>query len=151
MFTSDELRELYQEVILDHNKDPRNFGVLEPCTHHAEGFNPLCGDHLTITMNMEGEVIRDVRFHGDGCAISKATASLLTGEIKGKTQEEVERIIDAAQEAVTSSVTSDLSPVLGKLSVIAGVREFPARVKCATLAMHTVKNALHGEHAASTE
>jgi nitrogen fixation NifU-like protein len=151
MFTSDELRELYQEVILDHNKDPRNFGVLEPCTHHAEGFNPLCGDHLTITMNMEGEVIRDVRFHGDGCAISKATASLLTGEIKGKTQEEAERIIDAAQEAVTSSVTSDLSPVLGKLSVIAGVREFPARVKCATLAMHTVKNALHGEHAASTE
>jgi nitrogen fixation NifU-like protein len=151
MFTSDELRELYQEVILDHNKDPRNFGVLEPCTHHAEGFNPLCGDHLTITMNMEGEVIRDVRFHGDGCAISKATASLLTGEIKGKTQEEAERIIDAAQEAVTSSVTSDLSPLLGKLSVIAGVREFPARVKCATLAMHTVKNALHGEHAASTE
>jgi nitrogen fixation NifU-like protein len=102
-------------------------------------------------MNMEGEVIRDVRVHGDGCAISKATASLLTGEIKGKTQEEAERIIDAAQEAVTSSVTSDLSPVLGKLSVIAGVREFPARVKCATLAMHTVKNALHGEHAASTE
>ncbi len=151
MFTSDELRELYQEVILDHNKDPRNFGVLDPCTHHAEGFNPLCGDHLTITMNMEGEVIRDVRFHGDGCAISKATASLLTGEIKGKTQEEAERIIDAAQEAVTSSVTSDLSPLLGKLSVIAGVREFPARVKCATLAMHTVKNALHGEHAASTE
>lgn len=151
MFTSDELRELYQEVILDHNKEPRNFGVLEPCTHHAEGFNPLCGDHLTITMNMEGEVIRDVRFHGDGCAISKATASLLTGEIKGKTQEEAERIIDAAQEAVTSSVTSDLSPLLGKLSVIAGVREFPARVKCATLAMHTVKNALHGEHAASTE
>lgn len=151
MFTSDELRELYQEVILDHNKEPRNFGVLEPCTHHAEGFNPLCGDHLTITMNMEGEVIRDVRFHGDGCAISKATASLLTGEIKGKTQEEAERIIDAAQEAVTSSVASDLSPLLGKLSVIAGVREFPARVKCATLAMHTVKNALHGEHAASTE
>ena len=151
MFTSDELRELYQEVILDHNKDPRNFGVLDTCTHHAEGFNPLCGDHLTITMNMEGEVIRDVRFHGDGCAISKATASLLTGEIKGKTQEEAERIIDAAQEAVTSSVTSDLSPLLGKLSVIAGVREFPARVKCATLAMHTVKNALHGEHAASTE
>lgn len=151
MFTSDELRELYQEVILDHNKDPRNFGVLDPCTHHAEGFNPLCGDHLTITMNMEGEVIRDVRFHGDGCAISKATASLLTGEIKGKTQEEAERIIDAAQEAVTSSVTSDLSPLLGKLSVIAGVREFPARVKCATLSMHTVKNALHGEHAASTE
>ena len=151
MLTSDELRELYQEVILDHNKDPRNFGVLDPCTHHAEGFNPLCGDHLTITMNMEGEVIRDVRFHGDGCAISKATASLLTGEIKGKTQEEAERIIDAAQEAVTSSVTSDLSPLLGKLSVIAGVREFPARVKCATLAMHTVKNALHGEHAASTE
>jgi len=151
MFTSDELRELYQEVILDHNKDPRNFGVLDPCTHHAEGFNPLCGDHLTITMNMEGEVIRDVRFHGDGCAISKATASLLTGEIKGKTQEEAERIIDAAQEAVTSSVTSDLSPLLGKLSVIAGVREFPARVKCATLSMHTVKNALHGEHVASTE
>ncbi len=151
MFTSDELRELYQEVILDHNKDPRNFGVLDPCTHHAEGFNPLCGDHLTITMNMEGEVIRDVRFHGDGCAISKATASLLTGEIKGKTQEEAERIIDAAQEAVTSSGTSDLSPLLGKLSVIAGVREFPARVKCATLSMHTVKNALHGEHAASTE
>ena len=138
-------------MILDHNKDPRNFGVLDPCTHHAEGFNPLCGDHLTITMNMEGEVIRDVRFHGDGCAISKATASLLTGEIKGKTQEEAERIIDAAQEAVTSSVTSDLSPLLGKLSVIAGVREFPARVKCATLSMHTVKNALHGEHVASTE
>ncbi|MFM8568671.1 MAG: Fe-S cluster assembly sulfur transfer protein SufU, partial [Candidatus Kapaibacterium sp.] len=93
MFTSEELRELYQEVILDHNKEPRNFGVLQPCTHHAEGFNPLCGDHLTITMNMDGDVIRDVRFHGDGCAISKATASLLTGEITGKTRQEAEHIL----------------------------------------------------------
>jgi nitrogen fixation NifU-like protein len=151
MFTSDELRELYQEVILDHNKHPRNFGVVEPCTHHAEGFNPLCGDHLTITMTMHNGVIGDVRFQGDGCAISKATASLLTSEIKGKTQEEAERIIDIAQDAVTSSGDVELPPLLGKMSVIAGVREFPARVKCATLAMHTVKSALHGEHQATTE
>lgn len=151
MFTSDELRELYQEVILDHNKHPRNFGVVEPCTHHAEGFNPLCGDHLTITMTMNNGVISDVRFQGDGCAISKATASLLTSEIKGKTQEEAERIIDIAQDAVTSSGDVELPPLLGKMSVIAGVREFPARVKCATLAMHTVKSALHGEHQATTE
>ncbi|MFM2133953.1 MAG: Fe-S cluster assembly sulfur transfer protein SufU [Candidatus Kapaibacterium sp.] len=151
MFTSDELRELYQEVILDHNKHPRNFGVVEPCTHHAEGFNPLCGDHLTITMTMHNGVISDVRFQGDGCAISKATASLLTSEIKGKTQEEAERIIDIAQDAVTSSGDVELPPLLGKMSVIAGVREFPARVKCATLAMHTVKSALHGEHQATTE
>lgn len=151
MFTSDELRELYQEVILDHNKHPRNFGVVESCTHHAEGFNPLCGDHLTITMTMDNGVISDVRFQGDGCAISKATASLLTSEIKGKTQEEAERIIDIAQDAVTSSGDVELPPLLGKMSVIAGVREFPARVKCATLAMHTVKSALHGEHQATTE
>jgi nitrogen fixation NifU-like protein len=151
MFTSDELRELYQEVILDHNKHPRNFGVVESCTHHAEGFNPLCGDHLTITMTMHNGVISDVRFQGDGCAISKATASLLTSEIKGKTQEEAERIIDIAQDAVTSSGDVELPPLLGKMSVIAGVREFPARVKCATLAMHTVKSALHGEHQATTE
>ena len=151
MFTSDELRELYQEVILDHNKHPRNFGVVESCTHHAEGFNPLCGDHLTITMTMHNGVISDVRFQGDGCAISKATASLLTSEIKGKTQEEAERIIDIAQDAVTSSGDVELPPLLGKMSVIAGVRECPARVKCATLAMHTVKSALHGEHQATTE
>lgn len=151
MFTSDELRELYQEVILDHNKHPRNFGVVEPCTHHAEGFNPLCGDHLTITMTMDNGIISDVRFQGDGCAISKATASLLTSEIKGKTQEEAERIIDIAQDAVTSAGDVELPPLLGKMSVIAGVREFPARVKCATLAMHTVKSALHGEHQATTE
>ena len=151
MFTSDELRELYQEVILDHNKHPRNFGVVESCTHHAEGFNPLCGDHLSITMTMHNGVISDVRFQGDGCAISKATASLLTSEIKGKTQEEAERIIDIAQDAVTSSGDMELPPLLGKMSVIAGVREFPARVKCATLAMHTVKSALHGEHQATTE
>jgi nitrogen fixation NifU-like protein len=102
-------------------------------------------------MTMHNGVISDVRFQGDGCAISKATASLLTSEIKGKTQEEAERIIDIAQDAVTSSGDVELPPLLGKMSVIAGVREFPARVKCATLAMHTVKSALHGEHQATTE
>jgi len=151
MISNDELRELYQEIILDHNKDPRNFGRVENCTHHAEGYNPLCGDQLSITMRVEDGVIRDVKFEGEGCAISKATASLLTSELIGKTEADAERVFTALQETVTSSRDSEIAAELGKLSVVAGVREFPARVKCATLAMHTVRNALKGQHNASTE
>ncbi len=151
MHENDELRELYQEVILDHNKSPRNYGRMEHPTHHAEGFNPLCGDHLQMFLQIENGVIQDVRFEGDGCAISKASASIMTGELKGKTVEEAEKIFDSFQDTVTGRLNAEEEPMLGKLSVISGVREFPVRIKCATLAMHTVKSALHGISLTSTE
>ena len=137
-----DLRDLYQEVILDHNKRPRNFGVLEEADRTAEGYNPLCGDKLTLYLQFDGEVIRDVRFDGSGCAISKASASLMTESIKGKSRKEVEVLFERFQGMVTAD--SDSSPntdQLGKLSVFAGVREYPARVKCAVLAWHTLRSA----------
>lgn len=151
MYSQSDIRELYQEVILDHNKSPRNFGKLEHHTHHAEGYNPLCGDHLQMYLSVEDNRIRDIRFEGNGCAISKASASLMTSELKGKTLEEAQELFDKFMQVVTSDVESEVDPSLGKLSVIAGVREFPVRVKCATLAMHTVKSALHGDSSVSTE
>ncbi len=151
MISQSDIRDLYQEVILDHNKSPRNFGKPTEHTHHAEGFNPLCGDHLQMFLKIEDDIIKDVKFEGEGCAISKATASLMTSELKGKTTEEAQHLFDKFLSVVTSDIDSPIDPELGKLSVIAGVREFPVRVKCATLAMHTIKNAINNEGIVSTE
>jgi nitrogen fixation NifU-like protein len=136
-----DLSDLYQEVILDHNRRPRNFRELPPPARRAEGFNPLCGDRLTLFVDVEGDRIRDVSFVGSGCAISKASASLMTEALKGKTLDEAERLFDRFHDMVTSS-TATAPDDLGKLSVLAGVREFPTRVKCASLAWHTLKAAV---------
>jgi nitrogen fixation protein NifU and related proteins len=138
-----DLRELYQEVILDHNKRPRNFRIIESPTRMAKGHNPLCGDRLTVFLNMDGDRIADVAFEGSGCAISKASASLMTEAVKGKTVAEAEALFDRFHHLVTSPPDEPVSTNgLGKLAVFAGVREYPVRVKCASLAWHTMKNAV---------
>ena len=138
-----ELRELYQSVILDHNKKPRNFGELEHANRSADGYNPLCGDKLKVFIAVEGDTVRDVAFVGEGCAISTASASLMTQAIKGKTVAEVEALFEGFHELVTSDPRSEVdADGLGKLAVFGGVREFPMRVKCATLAWHTLRSAL---------
>jgi len=141
-----ELRELYQQVILDHNKSPRNFRQIENATQHAEGYNPLCGDHIDIYLMMEDGVVKDVSFKGEGCAISKASASLMTSLLKGKTKEEAEKLFQKFHDLVTGNLgeNPDIEE-LGKLAVFAGVQEFPVRVKCASLAWHTMMNALKGK------
>jgi nitrogen fixation NifU-like protein len=145
-----DLSDLYQEVILDHNRRPRNFRVLEQPSHQAEGFNPMCGDRLNLFLAVDGDIIADVAFQGSGCAISKASASLMTDAVKGQT-------VDAAQSLFTRFHAMVTTPPdravedLGKLSVFAGVREFPVRVKCASLAWHTLKAALEHDKKASTE
>jgi len=138
-----DLRELYQEVILDHNKRPRNFRVLEAAGHRAVGHNPLCGDQITVFVEMDGDVIHDVSFHGAGCAISKASASMMTDAVKGKTRAEVQQLFDDFHAMVTDRPDSlpDVDRV-GKLAAFAGVCEFPARVKCASLAWHTLQAAM---------
>lgn len=137
-----DLRELYQEVILDHNKRPRNFGPLEDANRDAEGYNPLCGDRLKVYLKVDGDVVRDVSFEGSGCAISKASASLMTEAVKGRTLAEVDRIFEAFHAMVTSSTDAPGGHEdLGKLAVLSGVREFPTRVKCASLAWHTLRAA----------
>jgi len=140
-----DLRDLYQEVILDHNKHPRNFGAVEHATHRATGFNPLCGDQLVLTLDVEGGQVRDARFAGKGCAISTASASLLTEAVKGKSTSEAHSLFKRFHDAVTAPADShpDLES-LGKLAALAGVREFPMRVKCASLAWHTLEAALSG-------
>lgn len=144
------LRDLYQEIIVDHGKQPRNFGELPDATLQKDGHNPLCGDQLTIFLIEKGGVVEDVRFKGTGCAISVASASLMTECIKGKRLEEVKRMFDCFHQLVTEGQSSDDD--LGKLAVFAGVAEFPVRVKCATLAWHTVKAALdHDAKPVSTE
>jgi nitrogen fixation NifU-like protein len=138
-----DLRELYQEVILDHNKRPRNFGTLEHPSRTARGHNPLCGDRLTLQVALEGDRIKDVAFEGSGCAISKASASLMTEAIKGHTIDEAQALFDRFHSLVTTPPDVPVSTEgLGKLAVFAGVREYPARVKCASLAWHTMKNAV---------
>ena len=132
-----DLRELYQEVILDHNRSPRNFGPLEDAMLHADGHDPLCGDKLTIPLNVVDEVVTDVRFEGSGCAISKASASLMTEGIKGKTLDEVKALFERFHQLVTDRA-APTDATLGKLAVFAGVRDYPARVKCAILAWHTL-------------
>jgi nitrogen fixation protein NifU and related proteins len=136
------LSELYQEVILDHNRRPRNFRAIEGATCQ-EGYNPLCGDRLTIYVRVDDGRISDLAFEGSGCAISKASASLMTEALRGRTLEEARALADSFQKMVTSPLGSTL-PELGKLGVLAGVREFPTRVKCASLAWHTVRAALEG-------
>ncbi|HYU79366.1 MAG TPA: SUF system NifU family Fe-S cluster assembly protein [Vicinamibacterales bacterium] len=147
-----DLTDLYQEVILDHNRRPHNFRAIEEPTRTQEGFNPLCGDRLTVYVKLEGDVIRDVAFQGTGCAISKASASLMTDTLKGKTVEQARTIFDRFHEMITSSPEVP-PPDLGKLSALAGVREFPTRVKCASLAWHTLKAAVsdHTSAPVSTE
>jgi nitrogen fixation NifU-like protein len=140
-----DLRELYQEVILDHNKNPRNFRALPEANRHAEGHNPLCGDHVTIYLHLEGDVIRDISFQGSGCAISKASASMMTAGLKGKTRAEAEALFGRFHRMVTGEMGPDEDPLeLGKLAAFAGVCEFPVRVKCASLAWHTMNAALEG-------
>ncbi len=153
-----DLRELYQDVILEHSKAPRNYGELAAANHKAEGFNPLCGDHFTIYLDMEGETIRNVRFEGSGCAISKASASMMTQSVKGKTRAEAEELFGrfhtlvTGQAAANGHADSRRPSELGKLAVFSGVSEFPVRVKCATLAWHTLRAALEGkQEAVSTE
>ena len=141
-----DLRELYQEVILDHNKRPRNFRILEGSNRHAEGYNPLCGDQITVYLKLEDGIIQDVSFQGTGCAISKASASMMTAGLKGKTSAEAEALFNRFHQMVTGTGDRAADPAeLGKLAVFAGVREFPVRVKCATLAWHTLRIALHGD------
>ena len=146
-----ELRELYQEVILDHSKKPRNFRELDNASHEAKGHNPLCGDRLALYIVVEDGVIQDVSFKGAGCAISTASASMMTQVLKGKTEAQAEAIFSAFHDVVTGKGEAD-DDVLGKLTVFAGVRDYPVRVKCATLAWHTLKAALADkEEAVSTE
>jgi len=147
-----ELSELYQQVILDHNKKPRNFRKLESASHHAEGYNPLCGDQLTIYMNLENDRVTDVGFEGSGCAISKASASMMTQAVKGKSKEQAETLFKEFHSMVTGELDEENEETtLGNLKIFAGVREFPVRVKCATLPWHTMHAALNKQDQASTE
>ena len=147
-----ELTDLYQEVILDHNRRPHNFRVIGDANARQEGYNPLCGDRLTLYLTLEGDLIKDVAFQGSGCAISKASASLMTDALKGKTIGEARHLFDEFHAMITSDPGIP-TPDLGKLSVFAGVREFPTRIKCASLAWHTMKAAVahEGEAPVSTE
>ena len=141
-----ELRELYQQVILDHNKSPRNFKKLENANHTAEGHNPLCGDRISIYLDVEDGIVKDVSFLGSGCAISKASASLMSTIIKGKTIEEAKNIFEKFHDLVTGNLNDEVEiEELGKLAVFAGVKDFPVRVKCASLAWHTMISALNKE------
>ena len=136
-----DLKELYRDVILDHNKRPRNFGRIEPSDTHAEGHNPLCGDRLTVWLRLKGDRIEDIRFEGKGCAISTASASLMTEAVKGKDRETVQSLYGRVHSLLTQQdAVPDTS--LGKLAALSGVREFPARVKCASLCWHTLNAAL---------
>jgi len=147
-----ELSELYQQVILDHNKKPRNFRKLETANHSAEGFNPLCGDQLTVYLDLEGDAVADISFEGSGCAISKAAASMMTQAVKGKTKEQAEELFKEFHSMVTGEQDEDEEENgLGNLRIFAGVRDFPVRVKCATLPWHTMHAALNNEELVSTE
>ncbi len=138
-----ELRELYQQVILDHNKSPRNFKKLETANHYAEGYNPLCGDRIDVYVKLDDDKIEDISFMGSGCAISKASASLMSTLVKGKTIDEAEKIFEKFHHLITGKLDEEVNTdEVGKLAVFAGVREFPSRVKCASLAWHTLISAL---------
>lgn len=142
----EELRELYQQVILDHNKNPKNFKKIEPATHTSEGYNPLCGDRINLYLQVENGKIKDIGFLGSGCAISKASASVMTTEVKGKSVAEAEQLFKKFQKLITHKMEEDFDiSEFGKLAVFEGVREFPVRVKCATLAWHTMIAALKND------
>ncbi len=148
-----DLKDLYQDVIVDHNRSPRNFRRIADASRTLEGFNPLCGDKLTLYLKLDGDRISDLSFEGSGCAISVASASLMTERVKGKTVREAEHLFDRMHDLLTrDNVNADLEP-LGKLAVLSGVREYPSRVKCATLCWHTLKNVLEhpGNPPVSTE
>jgi nitrogen fixation protein NifU and related proteins len=143
---SDELQDLYQDVVLDHGKRPRNFGELLDANRTAEGYNPLCGDQIKLFVKLDGDVLRDVRFTGSGCAISKASASLMTGAVKDHTRAEALALFEKVHALVTRGPESGVTPEsVGKLAALSGVWEFPARVKCASLAWHTLRSALEGK------
>lgn len=148
-----DLRDLYQEVILEHSKAPRNYRALPSADRKAEGFNPLCGDRLTVYVEMQGDLIRDIGFQGSGCAISKASASMMTQSLKGKTKDQARALFEGFRQALTGQTTGNGNQVdLGKLAVFSGVSEFPTRVKCATLAWHTLQAALERkQESVSTE
>ena len=147
-----ELNELYQEVILDHNKNPRNFREIPAATNTADGNNPLCGDALRVYVEMENDTVKDVAFKGSGCAISKASASIMTQVVKGKSKEDAEILFNEFHKMVTGELNIEKDENhLGKLKIFAGVLEFPARVKCASLSWHTLHAALSGEEEISTE
>ncbi len=141
-----DLRELYQEVILDHNRHPHNFRELDGADRHADGFNPLCGDRLAVYVNLEGDTVVDATFVGSGCAISKASASLMTDAVKGKSVADVRRLFEQFLELVTDERAQVDDALLGKLAVFAGVRDYPTRVKCASLAWHTLRAAVEDHH-----
>lgn len=147
-----DLRDLYQEVIVDHSRRPRNYGPLQQHNHHAEGFNPLCGDRLTVYLQVTGGIIEAASFEGSGCAISTASASLMTEALKGKTEAQAEALFAGFHALVTGAAAASEATPLGKLQVLAGVQAFPTRIKCATLAWHTLQAALHDQRApVSTE
>jgi len=148
-----DLRDLYQEVILEHSRTPRNFRELKTANHKAEGYNPLCGDRFVVYLQMDGDSIQDIAFQGSGCAISKASASMMTQSLKGKTKAEAEELFSRFHKVVTGQLPANgNAEELGKLAVFSGVSEFPVRVKCATLAWHTLEAALEGkQEAVSTE
>jgi nitrogen fixation NifU-like protein len=147
-----ELSELYQQVILDHNKKPRNFRKLETANHSAEGFNPLCGDQLTVYLSLEDDAVKEITFEGSGCAISKAAASMMTQAVKGKSKQEAEQLFSEFHGMVTGEFDEETAPNgLGNLKIFSGVREFPVRVKCASLPWHTMHAALNNQELVSTE
>ncbi len=139
-----DLRELYQEVILDHHRKPRNCRKPADANRHADGFNPLCGDKVSIYMRVEDGIVRDIAFQGSGCAISTASASMMTEALKGKSEKDVARIFEHFHDLVTGQISAGEDSGLGKLEVFTGVRDYPVRVKCATLAWHTMRAALAG-------
>jgi nitrogen fixation protein NifU and related proteins len=148
----EELRDLYQEVIFDHNRNPRNFRVMEDANRQVEGFNPLCGDRLTLFLKIEDGIIKDASFQGSGCAISTASVSLMTEIVKGKTEQDAMDLFKKFHDLTTGKDEQMNLEAVGKLAVLAGVREYPARVKCATLAWHTLDAALKNEElSVSTE
>ena len=154
MTIENDLRDLYQEVILDHSKRPRNFRDMTEATGRAEGFNPLCGDKATVFVRLEGDVVKDVSFKGAGCSISTASASMMTEALRGKSRAEVEALFERFHHLITSDPTraaANAAPGLGKLAAFSGVCEFPVRVKCASLPWHTLRAALQGQEKASTE
>jgi nitrogen fixation protein NifU and related proteins len=144
-------KSLYQEVILDHNKKPRNYGTLDKASHHAVGHNPLCGDHLDIELNLKGDRIDNIAFHGESCAICKASASMMTTAVKGKARSDAETLIKEFREMATGTLNLNEDHHLGRLTVFAGVRDLPTRVKCAILPWHTLHAALNSVTTTSTE
>ncbi len=146
-----DLKALYQEVILDHNKKPRNYGKLNPCTHHAEGHNPLCGDHISVTINLVSDKIEAIGFEGEACAICKSSASMMTVAVKGKTRNEAEELTQEFLAMATGKLDMNTPNKMGRLAVFAGVSDLPTRVKCAILPWHTLHAAFNSMNEVSTE